>query len=177
MMFVSLGIGVVVALLLIGVVSLLTGARGSGPYPTSSLVGTTVRSFTLGGLSGGTVRAPWARGHAAVLIFFASDCGPCQREMPLVAAYVRTHDVAPVSVVGVDVVDARSAAQRFVRRDGVTFPVAFDPTSAVTTGIFNFLGIPETVFVSGRGIVTRVFSGAIPPGELASGIRQLRSTA
>ena len=177
MMFVSIGIGVVLAALLIGVVSLLTSGRGpAGSVPTSALVGTRVKGFTLGGLDGGSVRSPWSTGHASVLIFFASDCGPCQHEMPLVAAYVRSHDLSPISVVGVDVVDARSAAQRFVRRDGVTFPVAFDPTSAVTTGIFNFLGIPETVFVTGRGVVTGVYSGAIPPGQLASGIRRLRST-
>lgn len=179
MMFVSLGIGVVLAALLIGAVSLLTSGRGtsgSASTPTSALVGTTAKGFELGGLFGGVVRSPWTQGRPSVLIFFASDCGPCRHEMPLVASYVRRHHLAPVSVVGVDVVDARAAAQRFVRQDGVTFPVAFDPTSAVTTGIFGFMGIPETVFLNGRGVVTNVYSGAIPPAQLASGIRRLRST-
>ena len=61
-----------------------------------------------------------------MLIFFASWCGPCQGEMPKVAAYIRAHNPGPIDVVGIDANDERPAAQKFVKKDGVTFPVAFD---------------------------------------------------
>src|ERR1700722_19005683 len=90
MMFVSIGIGTVLAVALIVIVSVLTGGsvqNDDGQTASSELVGTTVPSFTLAGLNGGKVVAPWATGQAGVLIFFASDCGPCHKEMPKVATY------------------------------------------------------------------------------------------
>lgn len=178
MMFVSLGIGTVIAVALILIVSLLTNASSkSSSQPPSALVGTTVRSFHVSGLNGGVVRAPWASGHAGVLIFFASWCGPCKSEMPKVAAYLRTHATTPVQVVGVDVNDQRTAAQSFVRRDGVSFAVAFDPNGAITTGIFQFATVPETVFVNARGVVENVYFGAIPKSQLVSGLHALQSAA
>jgi peroxiredoxin len=178
MMFISLGIGTVAALALIVVVSILTGgSTKSNNLATSALVGTTVKDFTLSGLNGGSERAPWTSGHAAVLIFFASWCGPCQSEMPKVATYLRAHPTGSIVVMGVDANDARGSAQAFVRKDGVAFPIASDPNGAVTTGIFQFATVPETVFVNARGVVTDVYFGAIPPSRLKTGIAALRAAA
>lgn len=178
MMFVSIGIGTVLAVALIVIVSLLTGGAvqdTNGQTASSELVGTTVPSFTLAGLNGGKVKAPWATGHAAVLIFFASDCGPCHQEMPKVATYLRQHSQSPVVVMGVDADDVLSAARAFTKKSDVTFPLAFDPNGVVTTGIFKFAYVPETVFVSGSGVVKQVYFGAIPVKQLKNGIAALRT--
>lgn len=177
MMFVSLGIGTVVAIALIAVVSVLTGGKATpnSAATTSALVGTHVKSFSLGGLNGGTQYAPWTKGRASVLIFFASWCGPCQSEMPKVATYVRTHDPSPIEVLGMDANDQRAAAQAMVKKDDVTFPVAFDANGNVTSGVFSFLTVPETVFINAKGVVTRVYFGAIPAKRLAQGIQSLKS--
>src|SRR5665213_2993576 len=159
MMLVSIGTGTVVAIVLIGVVSYFTGGHVStnGNGPTSELVGKTVSSFTLPGLNGGHVSAPWKSGHDGVLIFFASWCGPCQKEMPEVAAYLRHHNEGSVEVVAVDAKDQRGAAKGFVAKSGVIFPVAFDQNANVTAGIFNFLNLPETAFVNSHGVVKQIY--------------------
>ena len=185
MMFVSIAIGTAVAIAMIVVVSILTGGHVTtdrntntntpNNQPSSALDGTTVKAFSLGGLKSGVVHAPWHSGHAAVLIFFASWCGPCKTEMPKVAAYLSSHSVGSVEVVGIDANDQRGAAQNFVKRSGVTFPVAFDPNSDVTGGIFQFATLPETVFVSVKGIVKQVYFGAIPTKQLVKGIAALRA--
>jgi len=84
--------GVVAAVLVIAVVSDLTGGNVTNGYvgPTSALVGTHVKGFTLDGLNGGQVKAPWESGRSSILVFFASYCGPCQVEMPKIAQ-VRSH--------------------------------------------------------------------------------------
>jgi thiol-disulfide isomerase/thioredoxin len=176
MMFVSLGLGTVVAIALIAVVSVLTGGKATpNNGTTSALVGTHVKSFSLGGLNGGTQSAPWTSGRASVLIFFASWCGPCKSEMPKVVAYLRTHDPSPVEVLGIDANDERGAARAFVNKDRVTFPVAFDANGIVTSGVFSFLTVPESVFINAKGVVTRVYFGAIPVKELSQGIKSLKS--
>ncbi len=178
MMFVSISIGIVTAIVLIAVVSYFTGGHvtPTSNGPTTALVGKTVSTFTLSGLSGGHVSAPWKSGHGAVLIFFASWCGPCQKEMPEVAKYVRHHNEGSIRVIGIDAQDQLGAAQRFVAKSGVTFPVAFDPHSAVAAGLFNFVTLPETAFVNARGVVKQVYFGAIPKDQLAKGLAALRAS-
>jgi len=122
------------------------------------------------------VEAPWKSHHAAVLIFFASFCGPCKSEMPKVAKYLRHHNEGSIRVIGIDALDSRGPAEAFVKKSGVTFPIAFDPNGTVTTGIFQFAYVPETVFVSAQGILKQVYYGAIPKDVLVRGIAALRTT-
>lgn len=176
-MMISLGIGTAVAVTLIVVVSVLTGGRvTNGPSePTNALVGKHVDSFSLAGLKGGTIVAPWKSGHAAVLIFFASWCGPCQAEMPKVAAYLRHHSEGSIRVIGMDSHDTRGPAVAFVKKSGVAFPVAFDPNLTVAA-LFNLQAIPDTAFVNAKGVVTQIYSGAIPKSQLEKGIATLRAS-
>jgi cytochrome c biogenesis protein CcmG/thiol:disulfide interchange protein DsbE len=164
--------------ILIAVVSALTGGKvtsgGKGGAATSDLVGRRLRNFTLDGLNGGTVHAPWADGHASVFIFFASWCPPCQGEIPKVAQYIRDHDPSPVDVLGIDANDPRTAAQAFVKKDGVTFPVAFDGAGTFTSEVFGFSDLPETVFINAKGVIKEVHLGAISERELSSGIKMLK---
>jgi cytochrome c biogenesis protein CcmG/thiol:disulfide interchange protein DsbE len=177
MMLVSLGIGAVVAIALIVVVSILTGGSPSDQGSTrNSLVGHRVAAFHVPGLLGGTVSAPWARGEPGVVIFFASWCGPCQREMPEVARYLRAHPPVGATVVGIDALDQSAAAKAFVARDRVPFAVGVDATGDLTTGEFGFRTVPETVFVNAKGVVTDVYLGAIPRVDLVKGLVALGAT-
>lgn len=174
-----MAVSLLLALGVVAIVSDLTGQKvtsgGAGDVlPTTDLVGRHVHAFELSGLSGGTIKAPWSEGRASVLVFFASWCTPCRGEIPKVAAYVKGHDPSPVEVLGIDANDERSAAQAFVKKDGVTFPVAFDANGTVTSEEFGFAELPESVFISAKGVVEKVYFGAVPKRVLASGIKMLK---
>ena len=173
-----IGIGTTIAIIAIVVVSIFTGGHvtTNNNEPPSALVGKSVATFSLSGLKSGTVEAPWKSHHAAVLIFFASYCGPCKSEMPKVAKYLRHHNEGSIRVIGIDALDSRGAAETFVKKSGVTFPIAFDPNGTVTTGIFQFAYVPETVFVTAKGILKQVYYGAIPKDVLVQGIAALLKT-
>ncbi len=85
-----------------------------------------------------------------------------------------THKLGDVRVLGIDANDLRASAKAFVKKDRVTFPVAFDSNSTVTAGLFNFDTLPETVFLNDQGVVERVYFGAISISNFASGIEQLQ---
>jgi peroxiredoxin len=179
MMFISLGIGTVVALALIVVVSILTGApaKNRNGAPVSALVGTTIKKIDIAGVNGSRVEMPWANGHPTVLLFFARTCSICHTEMPKISAYLRAHDVSPVKVVGDDNNETLTDARWFVRTYDITFPVAFDPADNIISGVFGFQGDPYTVFLNKRGVVQEVNTGAISVKALEQGIASLKSSA
>jgi cytochrome c biogenesis protein CcmG/thiol:disulfide interchange protein DsbE len=174
-MLIGVGLGLVLAIAVIAVVSVLTGGKVTNGkvLPTSNLVGEHIKSFSLPGLSGGTQTMPWTSGHATVLIFFASWCPPCRGEIPTLATYIRTHNLGAVHVVGIDANDPKDAAQAFVKKDGVTFPVAFDGSGTITAGTFGFGQLPETVFLNAKGVVKVVHLGATSKKEFVAGVKLL----
>lgn len=176
MMFISLGIGTVVAVALIVVMSILTGGsvKSKAQASSNALVGKTVASFTLTSLTGGTVKAPYASGHPTVIFFFASWCGPCHTELPRVAKYLASHNEGSIAILGVDEVDAPKSGLSFARSAHVKFPLGNDPSGAVEASIFKFAYLPYTVFVNAKGVVEGVNYGDISLHRLASGIAAIK---
>ncbi len=165
-------VGVVLAVGL--AIGLFTGV-GTRSSPGRPEAGDAVPAFTVPRLGGGPeVGVPadgGGDGRPAVLLFFASWCGPCQKEIPALAATYHTQQVARsrlarVALVGVDGDDGTAAALRFVHTSDVTFPVGVDRRYTVTEGLFYFTGLPEAVFVNGDGSIAAVHYGALTPAQL-----------
>ncbi len=170
--------GVALAVMVIGVISLLATGSPSTSSSSAAQVGQGVPAFKLPELAGaGTIGVPetgGGNGKAAVLIFFASWCGPCQKEMPALAAAVRDGVAGPAAVIGIDSADQMTSAIKFVNSSGVSFPVGFDSIGAVSNGKFGFPALPETVFVNAKGIITEIHYGAATPAMIRQGVRSLR---
>ena len=166
MMFISLGIGVTIAVVLITIVSYFTGGTVTTPTTQSSLIGKSVPSFTLTDLKGETITSPWSTGHPTLLVFLASWCAPCRKELPGLASYLEHHDLGNLTVLGVNYNDAASSAQALVQRANFTFPVVPD-SGALTTTDFALPGLPDSVLVSSTGKVLAVTTGVTSDAQLA----------
>jgi thiol-disulfide isomerase/thioredoxin len=97
------------------------------------------------------------------LDFFATWCGPCRVELPLVEAWAKSHP--EVAVVPVDVGEPRSVASSFARKNGLS-NVVLDP-GADARGIFAVQGFPTIVVVDPAGDIRASWEGLNPAIGLA----------
>jgi cytochrome c biogenesis protein CcmG/thiol:disulfide interchange protein DsbE len=152
------------------------GAQAGGPGRVADRTGPRAASFTLQALahSGQHVSLSQYAGRPLIVNFFASWCGPCRKETPQLARFYRAEH-GRVAVVGLDENDSASAARKFVRATGVTYPVGFDP--AVQAGsAYRITGIPQTFFLDASHHVVKHVYGAVTRSELRAGTREI-STA
>ena len=116
-------------------------------------IGEPAPPFVLQALDGeGDISLESYRGKALVINFFASWCLPCKDEAPILQETWERHRDEGLVVLGIDAQDFRGDGRRFVKRFGLTYPVAFDGKGS-TLGRFGLTGFPETYFVGRDGTI------------------------
>ncbi len=108
------------------------------------------------------------RGTPVVVNVWASWCGPCRKEAPLLASANRTYGDR-VRFIGVDILDQRDAARDFMREYGWTYPSVYDPAGAIRDGL-GLLGQPVTLFYDASGALVDTWSGPLSQQVLDDGL-------
>jgi len=133
----------------------------------------TAPAFALERLDGkGKLELESLRGKAVVLNFWASWCGPCKDETPLLQEGWKRWQGTDVVFVGVDVKDFRGDARDFLERYGVTYTNVYDGKGS-TVGRYGVTGFPETYFIDASGKVRYRIAGPVEDeAELDAGIER-----
>ena len=120
--------------------------------------------FTLKSLEGGNLRLEEYRGQVVLINFWASWCGPCRQEMPLLDRLHHRYEDTGFAVLGVNVEGEVKPAQEIVDKTNVTFPVLIDEDQKVSE-MYNLEAMPSTVVVDRDGIVRYIHRGYKPGDE------------
>ena len=110
-------------------------------------------------------------GRPAVVNVWASWCGPCRSEAPLLReAWQEYGD--EVLFVGVDVQDTQEGALAFIEEFDLGFTHFFDPRRDVPAA-WGGLGVPLTYYLTPDGEVLALHNGILDERGLAEGIENL----
>ena len=126
----------------------------SGPAP----------NFTLKSLSGKNMKLSELSGNVVLINFWASWCGPCLQEMPLLNKIHKKYEPLGFTVLGVNVEENSSNARAFLADRGVDFPILLDTANKVSK-LYDVVAMPTTVVVDRDGNMRFLHKGYKPGDE------------
>lgn len=127
----------------------------AGTQPASE--GDRVGMLALTDLDGHPQPLPYARGRRVLVNLWATWCGPCRDEMPLLAGYTKTHGAnGTVVIVGI-AQDDPAAVRSYLRLTPVNYPILLDDSqSRAGLRLGNRLGaLPYSALLDADGRLLR----------------------
>lgn len=131
---------------------------------SSGLAGQPAPDFALKSASGENLRLSEYRGDVVMINFWATWCGPCRQEMPLLDDLYSRYQRVGFQLLGVNIDDDSRRAMQMVEDLGVNFPVLFDESKEVSR-LYQVEAMPVTLILDRSGTVRHVHLGYKPGYE------------
>ena len=155
------------------VVALVFSVFAASSLASSGLEGQTAPDFALKSSTGDNLRLSEYRGDVVMINFWATWCGPCRQEMPLLDELYSRYNRVGFNLLGVNIDDDSRRAMQMVEELGVNFPVLFDASKEVSK-LYEVEAMPVTVIVDRTGTVRYIHHG-YKPGYEDKYLDQIRS--
>jgi peroxiredoxin len=128
--------------------------------PAGVLVGQPAPDFALRSLPGENVRLSEHFGEVVLINFWATWCGPCRQEMPLLDEIYGKYRRAGLVLfsVNIDEADNLDAAKEMAQTLKISYPVLFDARKEVSRA-YQAGTMPLTVLIDREGVVRYVSEG------------------
>ncbi|WP_254059676.1 TlpA disulfide reductase family protein [Granulicella sp. L46] len=157
-------------------VQLTPASAGTDPSEDPAaklLLGNAAPSFTLVDLNGKKVSLADYKGHAVVLNFWATYCGPCKLEMPWFQDLQNKYKDKGLVVLGLDQDDGMAVKEVAAasKRVGVTYPILM-PDDKISKSYQLGDYIPETFYVDKTGKIVEQTIGAHSKDELEADVQK-----
>jgi thiol-disulfide isomerase/thioredoxin len=113
--------------------------------------------------AGRKVRLKELRGKPVVLNFWATWCGPCNAEMPMLVAFEKEYTARGVVFIGASMDDAKTKDKipEYVSTHKIDFPVWYGATADDLDQLKMGPAVPATAFLDADGhIVARILGQA-----------------
>lgn len=111
------------------------------------------------------------RGRPVLVNFWATWCGPCREEFPLMVEAYAAHADEGLEILGISHDDTVDGARRFAADNGATWPLLQDPDDVAWNDYLG-AGMPTSFFIDAEGVVQAFSLGGFTQDGLA---RQLET--
>ncbi len=138
----------------------------AAPAAPAATIGSAAPAFSLTDLDGNAVSLASLRGHPVIVNFWASWCGPCIEEFPLLQQAASRHAADGLVVVGIVYQDRADAARSFMARMGAQWATAMDPGGTVAAS-YGIYAPPDTFFIDRNGVIAGRQIGQLSQQDLA----------
>jgi thiol-disulfide isomerase/thioredoxin len=115
-------------------------------------------NFTLKSLQGKNLKLSEMAGNVVLINFWASWCGPCREEMPLLNDLHKKYEPLGFTVLGVNVEEQLDGARGFLKHVPVDFPILLDNRNQVSKR-YQVVAMPTTVVVDRDGNMRYLHKG------------------
>lgn len=133
--------------------------------------------FSLKSLSGEDFNLADQRGKVVMLNFWATWCGPCRMEIPILNELYNGYKDDGVIVVGVAITSgSKDKIESFIKSYNVDYPILYGSDEDISRLVYsygNFASIPSTFLINQKGEVTNYFVGAQEKEFFEEGIRNI----
>lgn len=120
--------------------------------------------FTLKSSGGENIRLAEQRGQVVMLNFWASWCGPCREEMPLLDAMNTKYGKMGFVLYGINVDADTADAKKVLEKVKVNYSILFDPESKLSE-LYKVEGMPFSVLIDKKGEIRYIHKGYVPGDE------------
>ncbi|WP_052807439.1 TlpA family protein disulfide reductase [Risungbinella massiliensis] len=129
--------------------------------------------FTLSTLDGKQIKLSDNNGKPTILNFWASWCGPCQKEMPLLQSlYQKYQSKINFRMINVTAQDDAETVHQYILDHRYTFPVLLDPPDenyqSISVTNYKVRAIPVTIGISAEGKILYKKAGEMTERDLES---------
>lgn len=113
------------------------------------------------------------KGSPVIVDFWATWCGPCAMQTPILDRVAKRYQQKGLKVVGINVVDDdHDAAADYVTRKNLSYPIVIDDTG-LTQRSYGVNKLPTLVLIDKEGRVVRRTSGLVDEASLDRMIQEI----
>ncbi|MBI5450056.1 MAG: TlpA family protein disulfide reductase [Gammaproteobacteria bacterium] len=114
-------------------------------------------------------------GHTVLVMFWASWCAPCRKEMPVAQAAYDRYRADGFTILAINVGEDYQTVIHFVQQYGLAFPVVLDPQGKIARS-FNVTGLPTNYPIDSTGTIReRIIGNELTSNRLDAIVQALKT--